>query len=91
MVMAAARELGLIGGGPDAAPVPLVLGGSVLAARDPLLTAAITDRLAAELPRGEIRIVDLPPVIGAALLGLDHLGAPPGAAARLRECARVIG
>jgi N-acetylglucosamine kinase-like BadF-type ATPase len=91
MVMAAARELGLIGGGPDAAPVPLVLGGSVLAARDPLLTAAITDRLAAELPRGQIRIVDLPPVIGAALLGLDHLGAPPGAAARLRECARVIG
>jgi hypothetical protein len=28
--------------------------------------------------------VDVPPVAGAALLGLDHVGAPPAAAARLR-------
>jgi hypothetical protein len=31
------------------------------------------------------RIVDIPPVAGAALLGLDHIGAPPSAQARLRD------
>jgi N-acetylglucosamine kinase-like BadF-type ATPase len=31
------------------------------------------------------RIVDIPPVAGAALLGLDEIGAAPGAQARLRE------
>jgi N-acetylglucosamine kinase-like BadF-type ATPase len=67
--------------------VPVVLGGSVLAARDPLLTGAITSRLAAELPDAEVRIADVPPVIGAALLGLDQIGAVPGAAARLRASA----
>jgi hypothetical protein len=91
MVMVAARDLALVAGQPGAAPVPVVLGGSVLAARDPLLTTAITARLAAELPGGDVRIVDVPPVVGAALLGLDYLGAPPGAAERLRTCARTIG
>jgi hypothetical protein len=69
--------------------VPVVLGGSVLAARDPLLTTAITERLAKQLPGAEVRIIDAPPVLGAALLGLDHLGAPQTTAARLRECARA--
>jgi hypothetical protein len=69
--------------------VPLVLGGSVLAARDPLLTSAITERLAKQVPGAEVRIIDALPVLGAALLGLDHLGAPPSTAARLRECARL--
>ncbi len=85
MATVAARNLGLIGGGPDGTPVPVVLGGSVLAARDPLLTEAITARLAAELPASSVRIVDAPPVLGAALLGLDHVGADPAVAARLRS------
>jgi len=89
MAMVAARNLGLADGAPDGAPVPIVLGGSVLTARDPLLTSAITERLAKQLPDAEVRIIEAPPVLGAALLGLDHLGAPPGAAARLRECARA--
>ncbi len=50
---------------------------------------AISDQLPASLPGAEIRIVDVPPVAGAALLGLDHVGAPAAAAARLRECARA--
>jgi N-acetylglucosamine kinase-like BadF-type ATPase len=89
MATVAAQNLGLVDGTPDGAPVPVVLGGSVLAARDPLLTNAITERLAKHLPGAEVRIIDAPPVLGAALLGLDYLGAPPSAAARLRECVLV--
>jgi N-acetylglucosamine kinase-like BadF-type ATPase len=82
MATVAAGRLGLTNSG-----VRVVLGGSVLAARDPLLTSAVTERLSAELPGAEIRIADVPPIIGAALLGLDRVGAPPAAAARLRESA----
>ena len=90
MATVAAQNLGLADGTPDGAPLPVVLGGSVLAARDPLLTSAIKERLAKQLPGAEIRIIDAPPVLGAALLGLDYLGAPPAAAARLRaDCASV--
>jgi len=90
MAAVAARNLGLVDGTPDGGPLPLVLGGSVLAARDPLLTSAIIEGLAKQLPGAEVRIIDAPPVLGAALLGLDYLGAPPDAALRLRECARTI-
>jgi N-acetylglucosamine kinase-like BadF-type ATPase len=87
MVTAAANRLGL--GGDGRPPVPVVLGGSVMAAKDPILTGAIVEQLATTLPGANIRIVDVPPVVGAALLGLDHVGAPASAAARLRECARA--
>jgi N-acetylglucosamine kinase-like BadF-type ATPase len=70
-------------------PVPVVLGGGVLAARDPLLTSEITKRLADEAPLAEPRIVDVPPVVGAALLGLDRIGAPSAAHARLRDAYRA--
>jgi N-acetylglucosamine kinase-like BadF-type ATPase len=80
MAVTVIRRLGLSG-----APVPVVLGGSVLTARDPLLIERIRTRLAAEVPGAEARIVDVPPVAGAALLGLDQVAAPPGAEARLRE------
>ena len=70
-------------------PVPVVLGGGVLTARDPVLTAEITKRLAEEAPLAEPRIVDVPPVVGAALLGLDRIGAPPDAHARLRDAYRA--
>ena len=84
MATVAARNLGLVSGGPDGTPLPVVLGGSVLAARDPLLTAAITERLAVQLPGARLRIIDAPPVLGAALLGLDRVGTPAAALARLR-------
>ncbi|HUA43373.1 MAG TPA: BadF/BadG/BcrA/BcrD ATPase family protein [Streptosporangiaceae bacterium] len=86
MVEAAARHLGLAGA---TRVVPVVLGGSLLTVRDPFLTEAIASRLTTSIPGAEIRIVDVPPVVGAALLGLDHVGAPVIAAARLRECART--
>jgi N-acetylglucosamine kinase-like BadF-type ATPase len=84
MVTVAARRLDLLA----TRGVPVVLGGSLLTARDPLLSQAISDQLAAGLPGADIRVVDVPPIAGAALLGLDHVGAPPAAAIRLRECAR---
>jgi N-acetylglucosamine kinase-like BadF-type ATPase len=81
MVSVAARRLGLAD-----APVPVVLGGGLMTARDPLLSAGIAERLAADLPRAITRIVDVPAVAGAALLGLDWTGAPASAARRLRAC-----
>ena len=66
--------------------MPVALGGSILTTRHPLLNARLTERLAAELPAATPRIVDVPPVAGAALLGLDRVGAPPESAARLRAC-----
>ncbi len=87
MVAVAASRLGL--DRPGGPLVPVVLGGSLMSARHPLLTGEIQDRLPASLPGADIRIVDVPPVVGAALLGLDHVGAPARSAARLRESARA--
>lgn len=72
-----------------AVPVPVVLGGGVLASRQPLLIDNVIARLSAAAPMAEPRIVVAPPVLGAALLGLDHLaatarGAGPAAQERLR-------
>ena len=64
--------------------IPVVLGGGVLEAKNPLLTDAITRRLADRVPTAAVRIVDAPPVTGAALLGLDYLGAGPAAEGNLR-------
>ncbi|MER5641961.1 BadF/BadG/BcrA/BcrD ATPase family protein [Kitasatospora sp. NPDC002227] len=63
---------------------PVVLGGGVLASRHPLLIDNIRTRLTAAAPLAVPRIVIAPPVLGAALLGLDHLGAAPEAQTRLR-------
>jgi N-acetylglucosamine kinase-like BadF-type ATPase len=83
MATAAARKLGLETGA-GGRPVPVVLGGSLMTARDPLLTSSVAEGFAAAMPGADVRIVDVPPVTGAALLGLDHVGAPASAAARLR-------
>ncbi|MET7904090.1 BadF/BadG/BcrA/BcrD ATPase family protein [Streptomyces sp. NPDC005355] len=63
---------------------PVVLGGGVLAARHPLLDDRIRELLAERAPKADPRVVTAPPVLGAALLGLDRTGAPPAAYARLR-------
>ncbi|WP_329387592.1 N-acetylglucosamine kinase [Streptomyces sp. NBC_01716] len=64
--------------------VPVLLGGSVLAARHPQLDDGIRELLAARAPKAVVGVVTAPPVLGAGLLGLDHTGAPPHAHARLR-------
>jgi N-acetylglucosamine kinase-like BadF-type ATPase len=57
----------------------VVLGGGVLAARHPLLMEEMLRRFEAHAPRANLLMVDDPPVVGAALLGLDALGASPEA------------
>ena len=79
MVLATVRQLELTGPG-----TPVVLGGGLLTARDPLLTATIADRLAVDAPGSVMRLIDVPPIAGAALLGLDQVQATPDAHARLR-------
>ncbi|WP_237321605.1 N-acetylglucosamine kinase [Streptomyces sp. JJ36] len=73
------ERLGLLG-----VRTPVLLGGGVLAARHPLLHDRLTERLAERAPRAVPRPVAAPPVLGAALLGLDRLGAGGAAYARLR-------
>jgi N-acetylglucosamine kinase-like BadF-type ATPase len=79
MALTVMRRLGLTG-----LATPVVLGGSVLAARNPMLTAGVIEGIRAGAPHAAVRITDVPPVAGAALLGLDHLGAGPEAERRLR-------
>ena len=79
MALTAMRRLGL-----TALPTPVVLGGGVLTGRDPLLITEITNRITATAPQAVVIVVAVPPVAGAALLGLDHVGAGPDAERRLR-------
>lgn len=79
MASVALGRLGLL-----AEEAPVLLGGSVLAARHPQLDDRITELLAARAPKAGVRVVSEPPVLGAALLGLDRTGATPEVHRRLR-------
>ncbi|WP_329554843.1 N-acetylglucosamine kinase [Streptomyces sp. NBC_00696] len=63
---------------------PVLLGGSVLAARHPQLDDRIRELLAAKAPKAVATVVTARPVLGSVLLGLDHVGAPAEAHARAR-------
>ncbi len=63
---------------------PVLLGGSVLAARHPQLDDRVRELLAARAPKAVPRVVTTSPVLGAALLGLDHVDAPDAVHARVR-------
>jgi N-acetylglucosamine kinase-like BadF-type ATPase len=65
-------------------PTVVVLGGGVLTSRDPYLLAEIDARLADVAPRAGTVVTEVSPVVGAALLGLDRLGASPAAKLALR-------
>ncbi|NUP68206.1 MAG: ATPase [Nonomuraea sp.] len=73
------RRLGLL-----ETPVEVVLGGGMLTARDPLLASLVETAFAERAPQAKLLVAGLPPVAGAALLGLEHLGAAEAALARLR-------
>ena len=62
---------------------PVLLGGSVLAARHPHLDDRIGELLALKAPKAVVEVVTAPPVLGAAQLGLDHVRASAEAHARL--------
>lgn len=79
LAVVALRRLDLLG-----TPMEVVLGGGVLTARDPLLNDLIERRFAEQAPQAKLIVADVPPIMGAALLGLDALGATEEAKARLR-------
>ena len=86
LAVAAMRRLYVLG-----ERIPVVLGGGVLTAGHPQLMDEITRLLAEAAPLAEPRVVRTPPVVGAALLGLDRVGSAPGVRERLRESFAAIG
>jgi N-acetylglucosamine kinase-like BadF-type ATPase len=66
-------------------PAEVLLGGGVLSATDGEVIAAIEQRLQRVAPLATVRRAASPPVVGAALLALDELGADASAQRRLRD------
>jgi N-acetylglucosamine kinase-like BadF-type ATPase len=89
IVLLASVALGRLGlGGSAATPVPVVLGGGVLAARDPMLVDGVVAGLAARVPGAVPTWVTDPPVLGAGLAALESVGADEAALDRYREAVR---
>jgi N-acetylglucosamine kinase-like BadF-type ATPase len=66
-------------------PVEVLLGGGLLQSADAEILAAIAAGLAEVGPSIAVRSTQSPAIVGAALLGLDELGAAADAQERLRE------
>jgi len=86
LAVAAMRRLGVLG-----EQLPVVLGGGVLTAGHAQLMDEIDRLLADAAPLAVPKVVRTPPVVGAALLGLDRVGAEPGVRDRLRESFAALG
>ncbi|WP_078591625.1 N-acetylglucosamine kinase [Streptomyces megasporus] len=86
MATVALERLGLLD-----TPTPVVLGGSVVAARHQLLHGRLLELFAERAPRADVDVITAPPVLGAALLALDRLAAGTDACARLRAHHAVRG
>jgi hypothetical protein len=69
----------------DGQAVDVVLGGGVVQAGNGRLLDAIAEGLREVAPAASVQATASPPIVGAALLGLDALGAPPEAHERLRR------
>ena len=80
LATAAMRRLGVLGD-----HVPVVLGGGVLTAGHAQLMDEITRLLQLAAPKAEPLVVRTPPVVGAALLGLDRVGASGDVRTRVRH------
>jgi N-acetylglucosamine kinase-like BadF-type ATPase len=79
-ITAAVRRLGL-----EDEAVEVVLGGGVFDTEDDGFHARVTAGVHAVAPKAELIRLDAPPVLGAALIGLDAIGATPAAKALLRD------
>ena len=79
MAGAAIRRLGL-----TEVDVEVVLGGGLFHREAPTFLGRIRSAVRELAPAALLTQVTAPPVVGAALLGLDRLGPAPGAAERLR-------
>ncbi len=67
------------------APVEVVLGGGVFDTTDSGFHERVAAGIHAAAPRAVLVRLDVPPVLGAALLGLDAIDAPPSALAAVRD------
>ncbi|MGX7828586.1 N-acetylglucosamine kinase [Actinokineospora sp. 24-640] len=65
------------------ADAEVVLGGGILTAGDPELSAAVHTRYALSHPSARLVTLGAAPIVGAVRLGLDHLGAGQEAYARV--------
>ena len=63
----------------------VILGGGVFRSRDTRLLGRIRKGITSVAPRAEMRRLDSPPVLGAALLGLDQARSGKAAHERLRQ------
>ena len=68
-------------------PVEVVLGGGLFDSTYGGFTDRVEAGVLATAPRATFRRLEAAPVLGAALLGLDAVGAPAGAEDRLRAAA----
>ena len=66
-------------------PVDVLLGGGLFLSGSEFLARAVEERLAEVAPRATAHVTDSPPIVGAALLGLDELEADARAQMRLRK------
>jgi N-acetylglucosamine kinase-like BadF-type ATPase len=66
----------------------VILGGGVLTGVGAAVIAEIERRCVKVAPHAVVRVVDVDPVVGAALFGLDTLGAPASAKAALKAATR---
>jgi N-acetylglucosamine kinase-like BadF-type ATPase len=66
-------------------PTEVLLGGGLLQSGDGHLSDAVEEQLRRIAPQAVVRQTASPPIVGAALLGLDALGAAPDAQRRVRE------
>ena len=63
----------------------VILGGGMFRSRDGRLLKRVREGIATLAPDAEVRRLDAPPVLGAALIGLDHVHASKAAHERLRK------
>jgi len=80
MVASALRRLRM-----TATDADVVLGGGVARGRDPRLLTHIEEGVRAVAPAARVSVLDAPPVLGAAYLGLDELGAQRRAYGEVRR------
>jgi N-acetylglucosamine kinase-like BadF-type ATPase len=69
----------------SAEPVEVLLGGGLILAADGPLVDSVAERLHEVAPEATVTSTSSPPIVGAALLGLDELGADTSSRERLRR------
>ncbi|MEC3978782.1 N-acetylglucosamine kinase [Amycolatopsis sp. H20-H5] len=79
------RKLGLTTEAPE-----IILGGGVLTGVEPQVIGEIERRCLKVAPRAVVRVTDVDPVVGAALFGLDTVGATGAAKALLRASTQRV-